>query len=70
MSGDVRNVYMHDCEFDGTDRAVRIKSRRDRGGVVEHVWAERLRVRNMQQDVVIMNMDYTADRNAPIAKNP
>jgi polygalacturonase len=70
MSGDVRNVYMHDCEFDGTDRAVRIKSRRDRGGVVEHVWAERLRVRNMQQDVVIMNMDYTADRNAPIAKKP
>jgi len=70
MSGDVRNVYMHDCDFDGTDRAVRIKSRRDRGGVVEHVWAERLRVRNMQQDVVIMNMDYTADRNAPIAKKP
>lgn len=70
MSGDVRNVYLHDCEFDGTDRAVRIKTRRDRGGVVEHVWAERLHVRNMQQDVVIMNMDYTADRNAPIAKKP
>jgi polygalacturonase len=70
MSGDVRNVYMHDCEFDGTDRAVRIKSRRDRGGVVENVTAERLKVRNMQQDVVIMNMDYTADRNAPIAKKP
>ena len=70
MSGDVRNVYMHDCEFDGTDRAVRIKSRRDRGGVIEHVWAERLHVRNMQQDVVIMNMDYTADRNQPIATKP
>lgn len=70
MSGDVRNVYMHDCDFDGTDRAVRIKSRRDRGGVVEHVTAERLRVRNMQQDVVIMNMDYTADRNQPITTKP
>ena len=70
MSGDVRNVYVHDCEFDGTDRAVRIKSRRDRGGVVENVHAEHLRVRNMQQDVVIMNMDYTADRNQPVAKKP
>ena len=70
MSGDVRNVYMHDCDFDGTDRAVRIKSRRDRGGVVEHITAERLRVRNMQQDVVIMNMDYAADRNQPIAAKP
>lgn len=70
MSGDVRNVYLHDCEFDGTDRAVRIKSRRDRGGVVEHVRAERLRARNMRQDVVIMNMDYTADRNQPVASKP
>jgi hypothetical protein len=70
MSGDVRHVYLHDCDFDGTDRAVRIKSRRDRGGVVEHIRAERLRVRNMQQDVVIMNMDYTADRNQPIATKP
>ncbi|HLP25596.1 MAG TPA: glycoside hydrolase family 28 protein [Acidobacteriota bacterium] len=63
MSGDVRNVYMHDCDFDGTDRAVRIKSRRDRGGIVENVWVENLRVKNMQHEVVIMNMDYTADRN-------
>jgi polygalacturonase len=64
MSGDVRNVYMHDCEFDGTDRAVRIKSRRGRGGVVENVWAENLTVRNMRREVVIMNMDYSSDRNA------
>ena len=64
MSGDVRNVYVHDCEFTGTDRAVRIKSKRGRGGVVENVWAENLRVKDMQAEVVIMNMDYGADRNA------
>ncbi|HWA25871.1 MAG TPA: glycoside hydrolase family 28 protein [Lacunisphaera sp.] len=64
MSGDVRNVYLYDCDFDGTDRAVRIKSRRGRGGVVENVWIDNLRVRNMQSEVVIMNMDYSADRNA------
>ncbi len=64
MSGDVRNVYVHDCEFEGTDRAVRIKSRRGRGGVVENVWAENLRVRDLKYEVVIMNMDYSADRNA------
>jgi polygalacturonase len=75
MSGDVRNVYMHDCEFDGTDRAVRIKSRRGRGGVVENVWVENVRVKNMQYEVVIMNMDYSADRNqaanerAPLFRN-
>jgi len=75
MSGDVRNVYVHDCEFEGTDRAVRIKSRRGRGGVVENVWAENLRVKDMQYEVVIMNMDYSADRNqaanekAPLFRN-
>jgi hypothetical protein len=75
MSGDVRNVYVHDCEFEGTDRAIRIKSRRGRGGVVENIWAENLRVKNMQYEVVIMHMDYGADRNpaasevAPLFRN-
>jgi len=67
MSGDVRNVYMHDCEFEGTDRAVRIKSRRDRGGIVENVWVENVKARNLKYEVAIMNMDYTADRNQVIA---
>jgi hypothetical protein len=71
----VRNVFMYDCEFEGTDRAVRIKSRGDRGGVVENVWVENIRVKAMQYEVVIMNMDYTADRNrltnahAPLFRN-
>lgn len=75
MSGDVRNVYMVDCEFEGTDRAVRIKSRRGRGGVVENVWVDNIRVKDMQHEVVILNMDYSADRNpavnerAPLFRN-
>ncbi|MBD5780930.1 glycoside hydrolase family 28 protein [Pelagicoccus sp. NFK12] len=64
MSGDVRNVYMYECEFEGTDRALRIKSRRGRGGIVENVWAENLVVKDMQREVVILNMDYGADKNA------
>src|SRR5207249_1617857 len=71
MSGDVRNVYMHDCEFDGTDRAVRIKSQRGRGGVVEKVWAENITVKSMQREVVILNMDYGSDpHQASNAKPP
>ncbi len=70
MSGDVRNVLVRDCDFEGTDRAVRIKSRRGRGGVVENVWAENLRVRDMKYDVAILNMDYSADRNAEANEKP
>jgi polygalacturonase len=37
MSGDVRNVVIGNCVFEGTDRGIRIKSRRGRGGVVEDI---------------------------------
>lgn len=37
MSGNVRNVVISNCVFEGTDRGIRIKSRRGRGGVVEDI---------------------------------
>lgn len=70
MSGDVRNVFMENCEFAGTDRAIRIKSRQDRGGVVENIYARNLKVKNMQREVIILNMDYGSDRNKPLASRP
>lgn len=63
MSGSVRNVYMHDCDFEGTDRVLRIKSRPGRGGVVENVWVKDVTARDLQREVVILNLDYTADKN-------
>ena len=35
MSGDVRKITISNCVFDGTDRGIRIKTARGRGGVVE-----------------------------------
>jgi polygalacturonase len=37
MSGGVRNVVISNCVFIGTDRGIRFKSRRGRGGVVEDI---------------------------------
>jgi polygalacturonase len=37
MSGGVRNVVISNCVFTGTDRGLRLKSRRGRGGVVEDI---------------------------------
>ncbi len=70
MSGDVRNVFMENCEFEGTDRAIRIKSRRGRGGVVENVFARNLKVKHLQREVVILNMDYSADRSQATNEKP
>ena len=43
VAGGVRNVYMHDCVFDGTDQAFRFKTLRPRGGGIENIRAERVR---------------------------
>ncbi len=57
MSGGVQNVVISNCIFIGTDRGIRFKSRRGRGGTVEHV-----RVSNLIMDGVLcpftMNLYY------------
>ena len=47
MSGDVRNVVIANCIFESTDRGIRIKSRRGRGGVVEDVRVSNIIMRNV-----------------------
>ena len=41
-AGWIRNVYLHDCVFDGTDRGFRFKTRRPRGGGAENIYYERV----------------------------
>lgn len=57
MSGGVRRVVISNCVFTGTDRGIRLKSRRGRGGVVQDI-----RVSNVvMQDVLCpltMNLYY------------
>lgn len=37
MSGGVKNVVISNCVFQGTDRGIRLKTRRGRGGIVEDI---------------------------------
>lgn len=57
MSGRVENIVVSNCVFIGTDRGIRLKSRRGRGGIVENV-----RVSNIIMDRVLcpiaMNLYY------------
>jgi polygalacturonase len=57
MSGGVKNVVISNCIFIGTDRGIRIKSRRGRGGTIEDI-----RVSNLIMDGVLcpftMNLHY------------
>ncbi|MEK5477291.1 glycoside hydrolase family 28 protein [Paenibacillus sp. FSL R5-0407] len=57
MSGDIRNVTITGCVFQHTDRGIRLKSRRGRGGIVEDI-----RISNIVMDDVlcpfILNLYY------------
>lgn len=55
IAGGVRNVYMHDCVFEGTDQAFRFKTRRPRGGFVENIYVERVRA-NVKRQALYCDM--------------
>ncbi|NLS98324.1 MAG: glycoside hydrolase family 28 protein [Planctomycetaceae bacterium] len=56
MSAGVRNVYAHDLTGIGTDRGIRIKTRRGRGGIVENIRIENLRLEKTRAEAIIINM--------------
>lgn len=43
-AGMIRNLYVHDCVFDGTGTGLRFKTRRNRGGGGENLTYERIRM--------------------------
>jgi hypothetical protein len=59
MSGGVRKVTISNCIFDGTDRGIRLKSTRGRGGVVEDIRVSNIVMRNIKQEAVVLNLKYS-----------
>jgi polygalacturonase len=69
IRGGVRNVFAYNCEFDGTDTGIRIKSNRDCGGTVENIWCEDIRMGTILKQAIIMDMWYNdKDRTLPVSK--
>ena len=65
MSGGVRNVYAHDCDFSNTDRGLRIKSMKGRGGVIENLWFENIRMDSIKKEAIKINMHYGSSSIEP-----
>jgi len=66
MSGDVRKVTISNCVFDGTDRGIRIKSTRGRGGIVEDIRVSNIVMRNIQKEAITLNLFYTKMAAEPV----
>jgi hypothetical protein len=74
MSGGVRNVFVHDCDFSGSDIGIRLKSCPGRGGVVENLWYRDIEMGRIKQHAIIIHTDYKAflggtTGEAPIFRN-
>lgn len=77
MSGDVRDVTVTNCTFTDTDRGIRIKTQRDRGGVVEDVRFNNIVMRRVASPFTIngyyaMAIDsdpIPVDEGTPLVRN-
>ena len=67
MSGGVRNVSVSNIVCVGTDRAVRIKSTRGRGGVVENIRFSNFVVENVREPIYITTF-YTKSEPEPVSE--
>ena len=65
MSGGVENVYAHDCRFNGTDRIIRIKTDRGRGGYVRNCWFKDIYADTIEQQAIRINMLYSGNERLP-----
>jgi polygalacturonase len=70
MSGGVRNVWVTDSEFIGTDRGLRIKSMRGRGGKIENVFYENVRHQDIRLMVVELTTFYGSSTLVPKTEKP
>ena len=62
MSGNVKRVTISNCVFEGTDRGIRIKTMRGRGGVVEDVRVSNVVMYNMVNEGILITLRYQATK--------
>jgi len=57
VGGGIRHITVHNCTFEGTDNGIRIKSARDRGGLVQDVTYRDLSMKNVGV-AITLNLFY------------
>lgn len=67
MSGGVKNIYIDNCTFIGTDVGIRFKSTRGRGGVVENIYCHRINMFEIANECILFDL-YYAIKNADISQ--
>jgi polygalacturonase len=68
MSGGVRNITIANCVFDGTERGIRIKSARGRGGVIEDIRVSNVVMRKIGREAVVLTTFYEKSAPEPLSE--
>ena len=68
MSGDVRKITISNCIFDGTDRGIRIKSARGRGGIVEDIRVDNIIMKGIRDQAIVMDLQYAKTNPEPVSE--
>jgi polygalacturonase len=58
MSGGARNIFVYDCTFRGTDKGLRFKTTRGRGGVVENIFIKNINMVDIVSEAIFFDMYY------------
>lgn len=68
MSGSVRKVTISNCVFDGTDRGIRIKSMRGRGGFVEEIRVNNILMKDIKIEAFTFDLFYGKTEEGPVTE--
>ncbi|MCX6330534.1 MAG: glycoside hydrolase family 28 protein [Bacteroidia bacterium] len=68
MSGNVKRVAITNCVFEGTDRGIRIKTMRGRGGVIEDLLVSNIVMNNMINEGVLITLRYQQTQPEPLSE--
>lgn len=68
MSGGVKKIVISNCIFDGTDRGIRIKTARGRGGVVEDIRVDNIVMKNIKEQAIVLDMEYGKVKPEPLSE--
>ena len=65
MSGGVRNLFVSNCTFMGSDVGLRFKTARGRGGVVENIFMRNVEIGRVSEAILTIDFLYETGANGP-----
>ncbi len=68
-NGGMHNIYVHNCDFVGTDVGLRFKSSRGRGGLVDNIYIKNIYMKDIVNQTILFNT-YYENRKAEVKSFP